>query len=333
VYLFIITGIQFEKPLAGGKTFSLVFSTGNISQTALFQLLMPHLPNSHFIVGVLIIAASVIGCAFYAAPAILSSFGIVRRYFVKGENREFTGVLFIIIVLIGMALYYLTDFSSGQGYFLFCALPLISVLAFRFFEDIKALYGQRKAWIGKVVTILFVIGLCASAETYVQQNIQGVKNAVMEYRLEAPTEKPYLNVWQKTKYNSISHAEYEAMLWVKENTERDALFATNRKSLFEDSENMASTFFYYSAYSQRHFYVEGAFYSFLRYDPEELAKRVKINDAIYDKVNTDRASIARQYGIEYVVASTLIDPDPGLENAEMKEVFENDDVIIYKVEK
>lgn len=57
--------------------------------------------------------------------------------------------------------------------------------------------------------------------------------------------------------HTINSDEYEALLWIRENTPIDAVFISNRQSLNSDrisDEFLNNRFFYYSAYSDRNFF-------------------------------------------------------------------------------
>ena len=52
---------------------------------------------------------------------------------------------------------------------------------------------------------------------------------------------------------------------------------------------------------------------------------------VFDPENEDRADLARELGVEYVMVTQKIDKTPDLSSADYEEVFSNKDIEIYKV--
>jgi hypothetical protein len=130
--------------------------------------------------------------------------------------------------------------------------------------------------------------------------------------------------------NAFSSKEYEAMRWISRNTDKDALFATNARYVVPD--NLFSTrHFYYSAYSERRFYLEGADYSSIANDSEKLGQMTSINDTLFGTDDGLRIKTAEENGIDYIVVSKRLLPDPRFGGEGLEQVFSNRDVVIYNV--
>lgn len=116
--------------------------------------------------------------------------------------------------------------------------------------------------------------------------------------------------------------DYEALVWVRDNTPRDAVIVTDR-SVLTDTDN----YMYYGAFSERANYIEGDRYFYGTYVAERAARRETVR-ALYAN---DPSSIEtmRDAGVSYVIRTKSLAPDyegPGTEK-----VFETDTVDVWKI--
>jgi Flp pilus assembly protein protease CpaA len=138
-------------------------------------------------------------------------------------------------------------------------------------------------------------------------------------------------------YDSISHAEYEGMLWLREHTARDAVFASDRQFYTPadavESHNLDNArYFYYTAFSERQCYLEGYNYVSAREADFRavIEERLAVLNGAYQNDPDALARLAAD-GVDYIVASVLWNPGFELNEAFGERVFANGDIAIYKL--
>ena len=135
---------------------------------------------------------------------------------------------------------------------------------------------------------------------------------------------------------SISNEEYEALEWLEDNTEEDALLATNRyysvpldKYTYED--RWANRFFLYPVYSNRYCYIAGSGYNLRAAEWTLRKEMIETNAQLYDPENEERGDLARELDVDYVVVSKKYTDAEDLSNKDYSRCFSNEDVDIYKI--
>lgn len=126
----------------------------------------------------------------------------------------------------------------------------------------------------------------------------------------------------------VTAEDYEAMVWLRENTTQDEIFATNRNNkLYQAGEGV---FHYYTAISQRACFLESYRYC-MDYSGmyHEVRRRLEqVSDQIFHVYDESTAfETAQAEGIDYLVVFTPVNTPEW----QTEPVFRNDTVIIYKV--
>lgn len=266
--------------------------------------------------------------AFFLPFAI----GYIRELFMVLTGRkefDFTRVTIYAASLVGLILMFILNYSGhSQIYFglvtVFFA-PIISYWLFEDMEEKRASGKSRGIALGalKTVTCILLIATTVSLGMNYQANIREAKN-------HADPARTY------NKYKSISNDEYEAMVWLRDNTPKDSLLATDRyysvaldKYSYEN--RWANRFFLYVVYSQRFCYIAGSGYNLGANEWPIRQEMLETNSKLYDPENEERGELAQELGVDYVVVSKRFTDIPSLEGDDYELCFTNDDVDIYEI--
>ena len=135
---------------------------------------------------------------------------------------------------------------------------------------------------------------------------------------------------------SISNDEYEAMVWLSENTDFDSLLATDRYysvplEKYHVDNRWDNRFFLYAVYSNRFTYISGSGYNIPDRDYELRRQMLHNNNELYDASNDERGDKARELGVDYVVVSKRFTDVGDLTHEDYEKCFSNDEVDIYKI--
>ncbi len=132
-------------------------------------------------------------------------------------------------------------------------------------------------------------------------------------------------------YDSISRGEYEAMLWLKQNTPEDAIFATDRHYFVPAVGMDVARYYYYTAFSERQAYLEG--YNYISTHEENygeiIDQRLVVTEGLLAN-DPDAAARMAADGVRYFVASGLISPGYVMDESIGRPVFQNGDIVIYE---
>lgn len=133
-------------------------------------------------------------------------------------------------------------------------------------------------------------------------------------------------------YDSITPGEYEGMLWLKENTPNDAVFASDRQYFTDVGDLNNARYYYYTAFSERQCYLEGFNYVSTREaDFEEIIdKRVTLLQEVYENDGQAVKRLAGE-GVSYLTVSSLLHPDFVLDENLGEIVFRNEAITIYRL--
>ena len=186
----------------------------------------------------------------------------------------------------------------------------------------------------KIFKRVLVIVICALVALHTGFSIRSIKLAdqttVKSYPLASLTDSPVLNTTPNA--NCISHDEYLGMLWIKENTPKDAIIAGDRYYYTPGEVLYDARYFYYTAFGERQFYIEG-------YEYTNTTEK-NFDAIIQDKLKTmklvyqnDAAAIQKlkHAGVEYLVRSEFASASFQLSPKYGKIVFANQDIIIYQL--
>ena len=254
----------------------------------------------------------------FAAPIFIIWFVQRVWHFKSTEMHQF--LLGGLVICGALASYLLKQDGHSEVFFLMAAIPFIELCAL---EWIFNNYRKLNLISGAVLFALLVLSVSTTVLT-----ISGV--STISYNKA-------LLVWNKTSYeavsskNSITKYEYEAMNWIKYNTPTNAIIAGDRYYYSEDKADKGARYFYYSAFSQRQFFLEGWYYHYKVGSPILDKKRQIIND-FYSGEKGSLDELIRE-NVSYIIVSKCVHPNLKLtfENLELK--FKNRDIEIYSVKK
>jgi hypothetical protein len=126
--------------------------------------------------------------------------------------------------------------------------------------------------------------------------------------------------------------EYEGMVWLRDNTDKNAVFAADRFYNADTSDILNARYYNYTAFSERQCYLEGYEYIYT-YDENFLSVvngRIAVLNGVY---SNDPDSLRRLIGegVNYLVCSRRIHPDFVLDRSFGTSVFENEGMTIYRL--
>ncbi|MCR4694159.1 MAG: hypothetical protein K5773_02410 [Pseudobutyrivibrio sp.] len=258
------------------------------------------------------VVIGIIGCIILiVGPLILPFGGFCYKKFKTLIKEKEIGDIFdwfaigsVIMGLIGFVAFSVPGFS--QVYFVLTNAGFIFYGAMRFAKDGPKLFRiyTRAALILGACLLVLDMGLY-------------VKSATDQWRV------------YDTEAGDADHLvdkdTMEAYLWIKDNTESDALLAVDRLS---ENLDYRSIYFYCSAFSERQIFLEGYDYSDIDSDRIEALK--SMNERFYSK-NFDVAMSAMDLaGVDYLVVTKHSHPHYQENSDRLTLVFENDAVKIYK---
>lgn len=190
-------------------------------------------------------------------------------------------------------------------------LALCAVTAYLFLGLPQDARASMKIFIGDDATVESQASALKAAQTYSIQN----------YR-EGKTPDPSI-----INGAIITPGQYEAYLWLRDNTPEDAIFSDYRYST-------NNKFFCASVFSQRSCYLEGWGYLTMEDSNNNTDEKIR-RDTIVRFFNDTRQEsfclLLAQEGVEYLIFEKVITGDWELSDTYVDEIFRNDDVIIYHI--
>lgn len=245
---------------------------------------------------------------------------IVEIFKLKNLSHEVIIKWFMLAsTIIGCGGFFLLNQSGlSQVYFLFCVIPFIQLFAFEY------VINSEHKWIKICFLIAIMIGV----------GINGC-DTVLEIsriypKLMTTKEEQIDSEWM---LHTINSDEYEALLWIRENTPIDAVFISNRQSLNSDrisDEFLNNRFFYYSAYSDRNFFLEGFSYSAI--DQESLEAKKDVIQKIFYSKDELKYALLKENQIDYIIEAKINSQQADFLESGITKCFENESVVIYRVD-
>ena len=129
---------------------------------------------------------------------------------------------------------------------------------------------------------------------------------------------------EETVPYSIQKSDYEALCWLRENTDAHSVVLTDR-SVLCDLDN----YMYYGTFSERQMYLEGDRYFYGTY-LEQREKRREVIREIYQN-STEAVEYALKDGVEFIVQTKWLVPD--FEGNGCRLAFETDTIAVWQIEK
>lgn len=261
----------------------------------------------------------------FSIPFII---GYLRELYLVISGKKdyvFSRVVIYASCMVGFIALMLFNFSGhSQVYFGFVSLGLVPAVSFWYLEDFRG----TKALVPKLISAVFILCICLTSVSLFMKyyDYASASNRFYESRNSS-----------HNKYREISSTEYEAMMWLKENTDEEAIIASDRYysvplEEYDYSNRSHNYHFVYAIYSQREQYLEGSGFS-LGSDEIDLRKEMIDNvNKMTDPGNESRDELARSLDVDYVLISKRFNDVGDLSSEDYTLVFSNEDVDIYKVE-
>lgn len=264
----------------------------------------------------------------YTMPGFLIWVGKQLRHFKKIslEHMFLCGV-----AICGLLAAYLLVFSGvSQFYFAFAALPFLQLLGYGWITD--GFPKMKRVW--KVMLIfMLILGTFFPVED-LSSRLDRIRatDARIDAYLSGQYTTPEPDSYSMTRY------EYEAMVWLRGNTPKDAVLAVDRHDLSDASsdilpeDNSLACYFYYGAYSERHLFLGG--YSY-RSDTESMREWLRnqyaLNETMLAHDTENRTALMQQCGVDYLVRSRYTCGNEILHDPQLEIVFSNRDITIYAI--
>ncbi len=293
-----------------------------VRDTELFQIVSSLFQKES--VGLTIAAAEMITYCFMTLGFLLLVAMMVRRF---KKVPLFVDVT-IGSALSGMLLMNLThQYGGSEIYFGLAAYPF-AVIGIGYFFD--WLISQKKSKGRAFALISVTILTLACIAISIKPAYSFFEDRIYQANYYRPNSSNRIGddriaiIEENWRMDSITDKEFEAMLWLKENTKEDAVIATDRILLH-------NKYMYGTAFSERVFYLEGYVY-ITSYDESsryhgEITNRIKTLERFYEEDENARAELIA-FGVDYVLVSKWQNPDFEILD---EIVFENRDVTIYRL--
>lgn len=268
---------------------------------------------------------------YFTIYALPFAFGYIREFCLvvsKKKDFSFALVTAYAAALVGFVLMMFLNYNGhSQVYFGTVTTAFAPLIAVRFFEDFPEMTSSSMSMLCKASMIWFFTVMIATSMTLALDMKDMVPGAVMH----ADPASEY------GKYMALSADEYEATQWLKKNTSRDSVIASQMyasvpKEDYDYRIRWNNCHFMYATYSDRQFYLEGSGFSIEDSQAGLRLEMIKNTDALYDPNNESRGELARSLGVGYVMVTKKIFPTPDLSSGDYKLVFSNNDIDIYEVE-
>jgi hypothetical protein len=225
-----------------------------------------------------------------------------------------------------MLMMLLSYYGHSQIYFGTVTVMFAPLIAFWFFEDTESAHAGWMRNLRKLSYVCFCVVLVFSTATL-----------VWHYSMRIPDTIKHADPKSKyNKYMSLTPDEYNAVNWIHDNLNENALIATQMfASTNYDDYNVErrwdSVHFLYASYSGRRFYLEGSGYTFAFEEIETKAEMERNERRLFDPDDPERGSLARELGVTHVMVTKHLHPVDDLSSEDYKLIFSNDDIDIYEV--
>lgn len=286
---------------------------GKKVSTLLLNIGIPTFVNTIIVILIHFIFYMPFGAMFFIAWSIIK----LKSF----KEIEIKSLVVAGYCVCGIFLSYIFRHSGhSEMYFVMSAIPFINACAVDFIWNIS-----KKKFLKIISVIILILSSVSILTPFSQKTVSAFKKvkAMDTLNLEEPS------------YNFISYYEYEGMKWLRANTNTDDIILGDRHYYTKDIEpedRRPARYFYYSAFSERQFFLEGWAYNTTseKYD-EQLEYKKHICDSIYNENSTDALNQAIREGVEYIILSSFETPDTELQYDNIELVFENRDIKIYKI--
>lgn len=272
--------------------------------------------------------------SLYPSVSVMFGFCVLCMIFLR-KNEElralnefcFSGTLLGLIIVN-----FVHQSGASELYFLTAMTPFLAI------NTVRVVYELVKA--GKTKTLKIVAG-CLCAAALLPCAVSDTRNAAMFYRsggqenhvtaLRAAIQYSRFSQEQPInmdyRRNTITRAEYEGMVWLRDNTPADSVIADGRYL-------PNNKYFAGGAFSERAFFLEG--WGFTTDEDtnaltEEKVRRDTFLRYFFESGDEGYLPLLAREGCDYVIVSEFINPGLTLTDEYCSLVFENEDLHIYKL--
>lgn len=220
--------------------------------------------------------------------------------------------------------------GSSEFYFITILSPFVTIAAVGCVCDlIGRIWENKKRMIplaALLAVILIPILVLNVKDAWVSYyNAQGSYVTGLKATIEYSRWGSGETVTEDNRRKMTTVAEYEAMLWLRDNTPEDAVIADGRYT--KNNKYFAGTVF-----SERGFYLEG--WGFVTMEDsndntDEKVERDTFQRFFFESGDEGFIPLMAREGCDYLVISQYINPGLTLSNKYCDEVFRNEDVAIY----
>lgn len=256
----------------------------------------------------------------FAAIPFLEWFFNKLRYIKTTKAEE---LLIGGLALSGIVASYLLKHSgSSHMYFLMASTAFIEICGI----DWLAGNFKRADWL---IKLIIIGGFAAGTITTGYMTLFEYNKAMI--KIEQVKSKSLMEV--NPYYDRITRYEYDGMKWLSNNTDINSVIATDRHFIGKQQTDAYSRSFYYSAFSNRQFFLEGWLYTYPSSEIQETIKhKHTINSKLFSVNERSRSMIMKENNIDYLVLSQFTDNNIKIDEKNLVCVFSNRDLRIYKLQ-
>jgi hypothetical protein len=231
------------------------------------------------------------------------------------DNFPLFALLFVIVSFIpSMFMRYL-----GYEYNLMYPIPIITI---------AAMYCMDK--INKNIGKLMVLGLSGWLVISLIIDINIVNK--FSHTIWGISKWKQNNEQKLKDDHTLSRNEYSGLVFIRDHTPFDALIICDRHGFSHvETTTFGECFFYYSAFSERHYFMEGSAFNFP--NPTLVKERKSISNEIYGCNPQEGYRNCKQFNISYLIWSKRFcqEPEIGKNASYVKNIFDNEHIRIYKI--
>ena len=224
---------------------------------------------------------------------------IVRMFRKKDAEPDLRTAMCVICACAGISMNYLMAVGYNRNYFFMFAMPF----AYYAMAAFICLVIKLKHRILKLSSIIVIVLCCMISVVAIVNNF----------------DKPFFAFGS----GKLSQDEINCIAWIKENTDRDDLFAINVSEPNGKS-------YYYSGYSERRYYLECYKYSENSgKTAEDLSSQIENNTKLYN--SEESPVLAEKIGIDYLIFYNSDGEEPEILDKYYHLCYDSSEVKIYSV--
>lgn len=214
--------------------------------------------------------------------------------------------------------YVLTQDGHSEMYFIMAAIPFIELCALNWlFKN----YRSLRYYLKSLVKVSLVISISTTIFIVLTLSISAFRQVRTVYTKTQKEGAPF--------YHVITKYEFEAMDWIRNNTDINSIIAGDRYYYDSGEDDVNARYFYYSVFSERQFYLEGWYYRFRKRN-RILNDKIDTMNGFY-RGNVKALNKLQEENVSFIVVSRYLNDRFKPYNKKLKLVFENRDVRIYSI--